>query len=72
MDYFMIETPRFMQTIERGQRIFTQLLEENHGNTLSGLQVAYLEKSLGLPHSLVAVLLWERGLPFWNQTIIRR
>ena len=81
MDYFMIETPRFMQTIERGQRIFTQLLEENHGNTLSGLQVAYLEKSLGLPHSLVAVLLWERGLPFlepdyhqalknWKQTTL--
>ncbi len=64
LDYFMIETPRFLQTIERGQRIFSQLLEENHGNTLSGRQIAYLEKSLGLPHSLVAVLLWERGLPF--------
>jgi alanyl-tRNA synthetase len=64
LDYFNIETPRFMQTIERGRHIFTQLLEDNHGNTLSGSQIAYLEKSQGLPHSLIAVFLWERGLPF--------
>jgi alanyl-tRNA synthetase len=81
LDYFMIESPRFTQTIERGQRTFFQLLEENHGNTLSGSQITYLEKILGLPHGLVAVLLWERGLPFlepdyhqalknWKQTTL--
>lgn len=64
LDYFKIETPRFMQTIERGRHIFAQLIEENRGDTLSGSQIAYLEKSQGLPHSLVAVFLWEQGLPF--------
>lgn len=73
LDYFARETPRFMQTIERGQHIFAKLLKENHGSTLSGSQITYLEKSQGLSHSLVAVFLWEQGFSFpetdYHQTL---
>ena len=81
LHYFTLEAHRFFQTIEHGKQIFNQLLAENHNETLSGTQIAGLEKMHGFPHSLVAVFLWERGLPFleadyykalmvWKQTIL--
>lgn len=64
LDYFADEEPRFMKTIERGQKLLGQLLKMNQGTTLSGDQIVSLEKLHGLPRSLIVELLRERRLPF--------
>ena len=79
--YFLLETRRFGQTLERGQQVLNQFLSENPNQTLSGTQIAELEKDHGYPHNLVAARLWERGLPFlesdyyqalrlWKETVL--
>lgn len=79
--YFKQEMRRFCQTIDRGKQVFDQWLAENPAQTLSGMQIADLEKHHGFPHSLAAAFLWERGLPFleadyhralqvWKQTVL--
>jgi len=81
MQYFRLESQRFSQTIQRGKQVLDQLLTENPDKTLSGMQIADLEKHHGFPHSLVAASLRERGLPFleadyrqalrlWKQTVL--
>lgn len=81
MQYFMLESRRFSQTIERGKQVFDQFLVQNRNETLTGTQIADLEKLYGFPHNLAAAFLRERGLPFleadyrralthWKQTII--
>ena len=80
MEYFILESRRFSQTLKRGNQVLNQLLTENQNKTLSGVQIANLEKLHGFPHSLVAAFLWERRLPFleadyrqalklWKETI---
>jgi len=81
MQYFMLESRRFSQTIERGKQVFDQFLAQNRNETLTGIQIADLEKLYGFPHDLAAAFLRERGLPFleadyrqalarWKQTIL--
>lgn len=81
MQYIGMEQPKFAETIERGKYYLNKLVTENQGGTLSGAQLAELEKKQGLPQSLVETLLWKKGLPFleaeykqaihlWRQTIL--
>lgn len=65
--YFSAESPKFLKTIERGLRQLERLLTENHGRSLSGHQIVHLEKKWGLPHSLTARILWDKGLIFSGQ-----
>ena len=81
VQYFGMEQPKFAETIERGKYYLNKLVAENQGGTLSGAQLAELEKRQGLPQSLIETFLWEKGLPFleveykqaiylWKQTIL--
>jgi alanyl-tRNA synthetase len=81
LQYFRLESRRFSQTLERGKHVLDQLLAENPDKTLSGAQIADLEKQHGFPHSLAAAFLRQRGLPFleadyrqalrvWKQTVL--
>jgi alanyl-tRNA synthetase len=62
--YFLTEYERFMKTVKQGKYKLDQIVKENNGKTLSGIQIAYLEKRWGLPHQLTKQTLWERGLLF--------
>ncbi len=62
--YFTAETERFSKTLARGQRCFQRLLHKNQGQTLTGCQIAYLEKEWGMPHLITRVELDRRGLAF--------
>jgi alanyl-tRNA synthetase len=64
LQYFDMEQVKFTETIQRGRQYLNKLLVENQGGTLSGVQIAELEKKQGLPQSLIEVLLWEKGLSF--------
>ena len=64
MFYFSTESQRFSNTIKRGYRQLVRFLKENHGRTLSGPQIVWLEKRWGLPHILTAVTLQEKGREF--------
>lgn len=81
VQYFEMEQPKFTETIHRGRHSLDKLIAGNQGGTLSGAQIAELEKKQGLPQVLIEVLLWEKGLPFleaeykqaidlWKQTIL--
>ncbi|CAG1013867.1 Alanine--tRNA ligase [Anaerolineales bacterium] len=64
ISFFLPEYERFSKTIKRGELKLTQLLIENNGKTLSGLQIACLEKQWGMPSLLVAMILNKLGLSF--------
>lgn len=64
IEYFLSEYQRFKETISRGQRQLILLLRENDGDTLSGSQIAYLEKKWGFPSLLTRMFLWKQGLIF--------
>lgn len=60
--YFEMERNKFKGTINRGQREIELMLNNNQGQTLSGSQLVVLEKERGLPYSLIAFTLQNRGL----------
>lgn len=66
VEYFLSEFQRFAETINRGHRQLTLILDKNNGNTLTGQQIMYLEKKWGLPSLITAVFLHQRDLPFNN------
>ena len=76
--YFTKETQRFQRTVDRGYYELEKLLKHNHGKTLSGQQVVYLEKSHGLPSCLIFSALkrkyldtleseYEHALGIWKE-----
>jgi alanyl-tRNA synthetase len=67
LDYFDSESARFQRTVQIGQRRFNEFLKANGGHTLHGTQILSLEKRSGLPGTLTAKLLTERGLDFPKQ-----
>ncbi len=64
ISFFLSEYERFSRTIKRGEIKLTQMLKENSGRTLSGSQIACLEKQWGMPSLLTAMILKELGLSF--------
>lgn len=64
ISYFLSEYDRFSKTITRGELKLMQILKENGGYTLSGTQIACLEKQWGLPSLLTSVALQKQGLVF--------
>ena len=64
VSYFSTVSQRFSKTIERGHCQLERFLKENDGRTLSGPQIACLEKKWGLPHLLIAKMLQGKGLVF--------
>jgi len=62
--YFADESRRFLETIRRGQQQLQAMVRANHGQTLSGQQIVYLEKQWGIPHLLAANMLKQQGLAF--------
>jgi len=62
--YFANEDRHFQKTVERGRRKIYKMLTELQGESLSGSQILFLEKSLGLPHLVAAQMLQEKGLLF--------
>lgn len=64
LEYFAAEKERFHETIGKGYKQLLRFVEDNHGNTLSGAQLVFLEKKKGLPSTLTEKLLMERGLNF--------
>jgi alanyl-tRNA synthetase len=65
-NYINLESHRFQNTLERGQRRLERILTENQGKTLSGSQIVSLEKKWGVPHLLTAAILHKKGLEFEN------
>jgi alanyl-tRNA synthetase len=62
--FFLSEFERYSRTIKRGELKLMQTLKENSGHTLSGLQIACLEKQWGMPSLLTAMILQKLELPF--------
>ncbi|MDM8549435.1 alanine--tRNA ligase-related protein [Desulfobacterales bacterium HSG2] len=62
--YFDLEFLRFQKTVGRGRCKIERILTKNRGQTLSGSQIAYLEKEWGMPHLLSATILHKKGLAF--------
>jgi len=64
ISFFLSEYERYSKTIKRGELKLIQILKENDGYTLSGLQIACLEKQWGIPSLFTAMILQKLGLPF--------
>jgi alanyl-tRNA synthetase len=64
MSFFLPEYERFSRTINRGELKLAQMLTENGRGTLSGSQIASLEKQWGMPSLLTAMALQKLGLSF--------
>jgi alanyl-tRNA synthetase len=62
--YFKAESQRFRKTIERGWRRAEALVAKKTRQTLSGQEIVFLEKKMGIPHLLTAAYLLEKGVPF--------
>lgn len=64
ISFFLSEYERYSRTIKRGELKLMQILKENSGHTLSGLQIVCLEKQWGMPSLLTAMILQKLELPF--------
>ena len=64
IEYFAGERERFQKTLDKGFQHLLKLLDDNHRVTLSGAQLVFLEKTKGIPSTLIKNLLTEKGLPF--------
>ncbi|MCB0263694.1 MAG: hypothetical protein KDH98_11110 [Calditrichaeota bacterium] len=62
--YIEDEELRFKQTLAKGQHEIESMIEQNKGETLTGSQILFLEKKLGLPNILTALILKEKGYVF--------
>jgi alanyl-tRNA synthetase len=63
ISYFLLESQRFLKTIERGQHKLVKFLQENDGHALSKAQVSCLETQWGLPSLLTELALQQQRLP---------
>jgi len=62
--YFLNESYRFLNTIERGRHQMLRFLKENNGHAFSGRQAVCLEKKWGVPWLLIADMLRQNELAF--------
>ena len=67
VDYFLTHQSQFSSTIERGYSALKKKLEDNNGKTLSGKQIIYLVKKIGIPYLLVERKLKNKDL-FYDHT----
>lgn len=65
--YYENEKKRFEATIERGYRQLHRYVQESNGNCLSGKQLLYLEKRMGLPALLAKHKLDKEGCRYNEQ-----
>ncbi|MBE2269179.1 MAG: GAF domain-containing protein, partial [Anaerolinea sp.] len=63
-EYFAQELVRFTTTVRQGEQELCKLVDGNEGSTLTGTQIAFLEKKLGLPVLLIRKQLDEMKLLF--------
>lgn len=62
--YFAQEVVRFLSTVKQGEQELVKLVEANGGATLTGAQMSFLEKKMGLPLLLIRRQLQSMQLDF--------
>src|SRR5690606_34394316 len=58
------EENSFLRTLEQGLHLLENVIEENQGNTISGVKAFELYDTYGFPKDLTALILKEKGLSF--------
>ncbi|MBN2138141.1 MAG: hypothetical protein JW720_10055 [Sedimentisphaerales bacterium] len=81
LEYFALETPRFVKTLHRGLRELERRTVRLHDNRIAGEQMLTLVKNYGVPLPLLRAALVRRGLVFdmreyrrahmqWRRTVV--
>ncbi|VAW36617.1 hypothetical protein MNBD_CHLOROFLEXI01-5043 [hydrothermal vent metagenome] len=65
--YFEEESIKFYKTISRGKTKLNSFLNANDGSVLTGHQVLFLEKTIGLPLELTKHFLIQLSIPYPQQ-----
>ena len=56
IEYYTVESERFVITIDKGSQQLYKFIIDNQGASLSGAQIIFLEKRMGVPSTITKKL----------------